>query len=209
MCPACLRMAGGAWAERWKFLRSPSPAPRDSRPLMTSSSMTAAARSQYLLDLLAQVPDPRKRRGRRHALAGLLATGIAAVIAGSRSFAAIGQWAADAGPEALAVLGAARGPAEESTFRRAFALVSGDVLDRVLGAWLWTRAVRAGGRLVIAIDGKTVRGARSKTGKAPHLVAALAHGTGVVLGQVAVDEKSNEIPAVRDLLEAFTSLASA
>ena len=168
-----------------------------------------AARSQYLLDLLAQVPDPRKRRGRRHALAGLLAVGIAAVIAGSRSFAAIGQWAADAGPEVLAALGAARGPAEESTFRRAFALVSADVLDRVLGAWLQTRAVQAGGRLVIAIDGKTVRGAKSKDGKAPHLVAALAHGIGAVLGQVAVDEKSNEIPAVRDLLKAFASLAGA
>jgi DDE_Tnp_1-associated len=161
------------------------------RPPMTSSPI-AAARSQYLLDLLAQVPDPRQRRGRRHALAGLLAVGIAAVIAGSRSFAAIGQWAADAGPEALAVLGATRGPAEESTFRRAFALASADALDRVLGAWLHTRAVRAGGRLVIAIDGKTVRGAKSKDGKAPHLVAALAHGIGAVLGQVAVEEKSNE-----------------
>jgi predicted transposase YbfD/YdcC len=168
-----------------------------------------AARSQYLLDLLAQVPDPRKRRGRRHALAGLLAVGIAAVIAGSRSFAAIGQWAADAGPEVLAVLGAARGPAEESTFRRAFALVSPDVLDRVLGAWLHTRAVRAGGRLVIAVDGKTVRGAKDKAGKAPHLVAALAHGIGAVLGQVAVDAKSNEIPAVRELLKAFADLAGA
>jgi hypothetical protein len=120
---------------------------------MTSSPIPAA-RSQYLLDLLAQVPDPRKRRGCRHALAGLLAVGIA----GSRSFAAIGQWAADAGPEVLTVLGAARGAAEESTFRRAFALVSLDVLDRVPGAWLWTRAVQAGGRLVIAIDGKSVRG---------------------------------------------------
>jgi predicted transposase YbfD/YdcC len=175
---------------------------------MTSSPI-AAARSQYLLDLLAQVPDPRKRRGRRHALAGLLAVGIAAVIAGSRSFAAIGQWAADAGPEVLAALGAVRGAAEESTYRRAFSLVSPDVLDRVLGAWLWTRAVRAGGRLVIAIDGKTVRGAKKKGGKAPHLVAALAHGIGAVLGQVAVDEKSNEIPAVRDLLKAFADLAGA
>jgi predicted transposase YbfD/YdcC len=175
---------------------------------MTSSPITAA-RSQYLLDLLAQVPDPRKRRGRRHALAGLLAVGIAAVIAGSRSFAAIGQWAADAGPEVLAVLGAARGPAEESTFRRAFALVSADALDRVLGAWLHTRAMRAGGRLVIAVDGKAVRGARNKDGKAPHLVAALAHGIGTVLGQVAVDAKSNEIPAVRELLRAFADLAGA
>ena len=130
---------------------------------MTSSPIPAA-RSQYLLDLLAQVPDPRKKRGRRHPLAGLLAAGIAAVIAGSRSFAAIGQWAADAGPEVLAALGAVRGAAEESTFRRVFALVSADVLDQVLGAWLHTRAVRVGGRLVIAIDGKTVRGARNKAG---------------------------------------------
>src|SRR5947199_1888349 len=208
MRPACPRAAGRARTERWKFLHSPSSATRDTRPPMTSSSMTAA-RSQYLLDLLAQVPDPRKRRGRRHPLAGLLAVGIAAVIAGSRSFAAIGQWAADAGPEALAVLGAGRGPAEESTFRRAFALVSADVLDQVLGAWLWTRAVQAGGRLVIAIDGKTVRGARNKAGKAPHLVAALAHGIGAVPGQVAVDGKPDEIPAVRDLLKAFGSLAGA
>ena len=70
---------------------------------MTSSPISAA-RSQYLLDLLAQIPDPRRRRGRRHPLAGLLASGIAAVIAGSRSFAAIGQWAADAGPDVLAGL---------------------------------------------------------------------------------------------------------
>jgi predicted transposase YbfD/YdcC len=168
--------------------------------------MTAAARSRYLLDLLAQVPDPRRRRGRRHCLAGLLAVGVAAVIAGSRSFAAVGQWAADAGAEVLAVLGADRGPAEESTFRRAFALVSPDVLDRVLGAWLWTRAVRADGRLVIAIDGKAVRSAKGKNG---NLVAALAHGIGAVLGQVAVDAKSNEIPAVRELLKAFADLAGA
>src|ERR1700691_2539898 len=199
MCPACLRVAGGARAERWKFSR-PHRLPRGPRPPMTSSSIPAA-RSQYLLDLLAQVPDPRKRRGRRHPLAGLLAVGIAAVIAGSRSFAAIGQWAADAGADVLAELGAARGPAEESTFRRAFALISPDVLDQVLGAWLHTRARQVSGRLIIAIDGKTVRGAKDKDGKAPHLVAALAHG----IGDLAEDRAD----AVRDLLNAFASLAGA
>ena len=45
---------------------------------------------------------------------------------------------------------------------------------------------------MIAIDGKTVRGARNRDGTAPHLVAALAHGIGAVLGQVAVDAKWNE-----------------
>jgi predicted transposase YbfD/YdcC len=157
--------------------------------------------------LLAQVPDPRKRRGSRHPLAGLLAVGVAAVIAGS--FAAIGQWAADAGPEVLAGLAAARGPAEESTFRRAFALVSADVLDRVLGAWLWTRAVQAGGRLVIAVDGKTVRGAQGRDGNAPHLVAAWRMASARSSAQVAVAAKSNEIPAVRELLKAFADLAGA
>jgi predicted transposase YbfD/YdcC len=83
------------------------------------------------------------------------------------------------------------------------------VLDGVPGAWLHTRAVRIRGRLVIAIDGKTVRGARAGGGHAPHLVAALAHGSGAVLGQVAVDEKSNEIPAVRELLKGFGDLTDA
>ncbi|HEX9041526.1 MAG TPA: ISAs1 family transposase [Trebonia sp.] len=92
---------------------------------------------------------------------------------------------------------------------RAFAQVSGDILDQVLGAWLWTRAARIGGRMVIAVDGKAVRGAKGKDGKAPHLVAALAHGIGAVLGQVAADARSNEIPAVRELLTAFGDLAGA
>ncbi len=68
--------------------------------------------------------------------------------------------------------------------------------------------MQVGGRLVIAVDGKAVRGAKNKDGKVPHLVAALAHGIGAVLGQAAVDAKSNEIPAVRDLLKAFASLAA-
>ena len=120
---------GRARAERWKFFTLTIACHEGHRPPMTSSPM-AAARCQHLLDLLAQVPDPRKKRGRRHALAGLLAVGIAAVIAGSKSFAAIGQWAGDAGPDVLAALGAERGPAEESTYRRAFALVSADVLEQ-------------------------------------------------------------------------------
>jgi predicted transposase YbfD/YdcC len=88
-------------------------------------------------------------------------------------------------------------------------MIGPDVLDQVLGAWLWPRAVQAGGRLVIAVNGKAVRGAKDKEGRAPHLVAALAHGIGAVLGQAAVTAKSNEIPAVRDLLKAFASLAGA
>ena len=176
---------------------------------MPSSHSLPPRDAQDLLAVLGQLPDPRMARGRRHPLDGLLAMGVAAVVAGARSFAAIGQWAADAGDEVLAGLGAARGAAEESTFRRAFAAVDADRLDQLLGVWAFTRTKEIAGRRVIAIDGKTVRGARGKDTAAPHLVAALAHGIGAVLGQVLVEAKSNEIPAVRDLLAGFADLAGA
>ena len=96
---------------------------------------------------------------------------------------------------------------EESTLRKLFARLDADRLDQVLGAWLWTRTGVVDGRRLIAIDGKTVRGARTRTGPgqsaAPHLVAAFDHDSGTVLGQLAVEAKSNEIPCVRDLLACF------
>ena len=81
--------------------------------------------------------------------------------------------------------------------------LDGDVLNAVLGAWMRARVGLLGGRRVIAIDGKTVRGAKAGGHLAPHLVAALDHRLGAVLGQVQVAAKSNEIPALRTLLEAF------
>ena len=67
---------------------------------------------------------------------------------------------------------------------------------------MWTRTFTVDRRRVIALDGKTVRGARTRPdGEAPHLVAAFDHIAGAVLGQVAVEAKNYEIPAVRTLLE--------
>ncbi|MBL0887599.1 ISAs1 family transposase [Myceligenerans sp. I2] len=145
------------------------------------------------------VPDPRERRGRRHTVAALIAVAVAAVLTGAKSFTAIGEWAGDAGTGVLAQLGMVRPAATESTFRRLFARLDADRLDRVLGAWAATRAAIVDGRRVVSIDGKTVRGARKAHQRAPHLVAALC--AGVVIGQVGVDAKTNEIPATRDLVE--------
>jgi predicted transposase YbfD/YdcC len=153
-----------------------------------------------LVSLLARVPDPRKARGRRHSVGGLLAVAVCAVLAGAQGFTAIGQWAQDAGVGLLARLGMTAA-ADESTFRRVFARIDADMLDKIVGVWAASRAAVIGTRTVIAIDGKTVRGARAQDGGAPHLIAALTHHTGMVLGQVQVSDKSNEIPAVRDLLD--------
>jgi predicted transposase YbfD/YdcC len=126
---------------------------------------------------------------------------VCAVTAGARGFTAIGEWVRDVGAGTLARLGLERGRVDESTLRRLFARLDADHLDVVLGAWAASSTALVTGRRVIAIDGKTVRGARSGDASAPHLVAALAHGSGAVVGQVAVAEKSNEIPAARRLLE--------
>ncbi|WP_443669985.1 ISAs1 family transposase [Kineosporia corallincola] len=152
-----------------------------------------------MLDLLGRVADPRARRGQRHPLAGVLAAGMAATLAGVRSFAAMAQWAADTEPDLLARLGLRRCPSE-ATFRRAVTMVDPDELDRLLGGWFHTSTTLVNGRRVIAIDGKSVRGARTQDAAAPHLVAAFDQGSGTVLGQIAVAAKSNEIPAAQDLL---------
>lgn len=175
-----------------------------SRTAPVFSQPFGVASASVLLGLLASVPDPRRPRGIRHALPGILAVAIAAVVSGAQSFTAIGQWAAGADEDLLTALGATRRRVpSESAIRRTLARLDATALDTVLGAWLWTRSHTVGARRVIALDGKTVRGARTADRVAPHLVAALDHHTGAVLGQLAVAAKSNEIPAVRTLLASF------
>ena len=172
---------------------------------MSSSPITPADRDpsdHTLLSVLGRVPDPRDPRGVRYPLTGVLAIAVCAVLAGARSFAAIGEWALDLEGAQLARLGLQRAP-EESTLRKLFARLDTIALDRQLAVLAWTRSAHVAGRRVIAIDGKTVRGARTVHTAAPHLVAALDHATGVVLGQHVVDTKSNEIPALRHLLAGF------
>jgi predicted transposase YbfD/YdcC len=137
-----------------------------------------------------------------------LAVAVCAVLGGARSFTAIAQWAGGLDAADLARLGLTRTTApEETTFRRVLAGLDATVVDGLFGAFLWTATQVVHGRRVIAIDGKTVRGARTAQRAAPHLIAALDHATGAVLGQLAVAAKSNEIPAVRTLLAAFDPTA--
>lgn len=196
---------------------------------------------ECLLRALSKVPDPRDPRGVRHGLPAVMAMAIAAVLAGSTSFYAIGQWIAGASQKTLKALGARHDPEsgrylgpDEKTVRRVCARVDGDALDEALGRWTARRALlavaarsRIGrkhgkasrrkkaagqhrgrkstlGRHVpvmpgMAVDGKTVRGARAGDVKAPHLLAAVTHG-GVVIAQRQIADKSNEITAFIPLL---------
>lgn len=170
-----------------------------------------------LAEHLAQVPDPRDPRGVRHSLTSLLLAAVAAVLAGAQSFAAIGEWAADAPPQVLAVLGVRYEPLahrfkppDEATIRRVLESVDAAALETAVGSWLAARlqAARPPGpgrreRRAVAVDGKTVRGTRhaSGDGQGVHLLAAAEQRAAAVLAQAKVDGKTNEITRFAPLLE--------
>jgi predicted transposase YbfD/YdcC len=99
-----------------------------------------------LLELLALVPDPRKRRGIRHSVAAVIAIAAAAVLAGSTSVLAIGEWAAEAPHGVLGALGSRRSPRtgrftapHGDTFRRVLREVDANAVDTMIGAFLAER----------------------------------------------------------------------
>jgi len=156
-----------------------------------------------LLAVLGQVSDPRDRRGVRHRLTVVLVIGVCAVLGGMRSFVAIAQWARDSietCPQLREHLGIVQAPAE-STIRRTLQRVDPRELDLLLGRWAQQRTRPVDGLRVVAVDGKTLRGSgRGDAGTQRHLLAAFDHTHGVVLGQVDVAAKTNEVPMLPVLL---------
>jgi predicted transposase YbfD/YdcC len=123
-----------------------------------------------------------------------------------RGYAGFATWAATAPAEVLARLGIRLRRPSEKTFRRVLSQLDPADLDRRLGAYFTTVTAAhtsAGGLLAVALDGKTLRAARRMGAAATHLVSVFAHHARLVLGQLAVVEKSNEIPCVRKLLRTF------
>ncbi len=155
-------------------------------------------------DLLAAfraVTDPRCRRGVRHQLVVILGLAACAVLAGARSYVAIAEWAHDLPAPVRARLRIYRSAPSESAIRRVLQSIDPHLLDRTVSSWLAARAGTEQRWPAIAIDGKSARGSRIGDGRAVHLLAALGHGDGVVLGQRVVDGKSNEIRAFAPLLD--------
>jgi predicted transposase YbfD/YdcC len=159
-----------------------------------------------LLMALTVVPDPRDPRGRRYPLVSMLAVAVCAVLAGACTFAAIGDWVRDLDRSAWARLGFTDRVPAATTVWRLLIRIDAEVLSVVLAGWLRARVgpVVIGGRrwrLVIAIDGKVQRGARLPDGRQVHLLSAYDTCAGIVLAQVQIAAKSNEIPAFAPLVD--------
>jgi hypothetical protein len=174
-----------------------------------------AAPGGRLLECFAMVPDPRDARGIRHSLPAVLALCTAAVLSGNTSLEDVTAWVAHAPQRVLAACAARRNAAgawvapHPDTVVRLLSALGAQPLAHHAGAYLAARAqagpvmfpVKKPGRLpAVAVDGKAVKGAAGPDGAIPFLLAAAAHGTGVVLAERAIGTKTNEIPEFAPLL---------
>ena len=172
------------------------------RPMIDLSAVTA---NQFgsLLGLFGGLTDTRAKRGIRHNVPSVLAVASCAVLAGMKSYTAIGEWVAALPQEALKSLGCRFHPdrkvfiaPSEPTIRRTLLGCKADELDSLLGEWLLRRVDAS----AIAIDGKTAKGSKDGPKRAVHLISAVVHQSGVVVAQKQVDGKTNEIPELRSLI---------
>jgi predicted transposase YbfD/YdcC len=189
----------------------------------TSVLMPAGANIEVpsLMEILAGIPDFRKARGKQHPLVAVLLLSCAAMLCGYRSQSAIADWGHNYGVQWLLLLGFTRPKVpSQSTIHRIFLGVDVRVLEAKLTQWaesvlatLHSQAIQAADPAVgstaeaeqvewegVAVDGKSPRGARKRGAANAHLLSALSQRIGLVLGQVAVDDKTNEINAMLDLL---------
>jgi hypothetical protein len=156
-------------------------------PEPVKSSLTPGT----MREVLATVPDPRKRRGIRHGLAGILLLAVCAMLAGAKSFAEIAEWAADTGRKPLARAGVS--VPHVTTIQRVLARVDGDAFDTALGAWVMAQVKPQ----AIAVDGKEVRGAKNGGGDRVHLMAAVDHGAGPSWDRLTWASRPMKSPASR------------
>lgn len=156
-----------------------------------------------LRDALSDIPDPRKARGQRHAWPLILTLVGVALVSGQTQLRGMGQWVREHAAELCALLQPPRDRLPSAaTLRRALLAVDIQALEERLArfaAGLAAASPPAAAATGYAIDGKVVRGANAH-GARVHLVSLVRHGDGLVLGQVRVAAKGNEITAAPALL---------
>lgn len=141
-------------------------------------------------EALAEVPDFRKARGRQHDLKGVLALIVVGLASGHHSFAAIAAFGRRREDDLIPMLGLPRAPSHKTVWR----IANGVAPEAIRGVLR-----RVGGEAIgdlfdvaVAVDGKCMRGSRTKSGEQPDVVMAVEHSTGVVLDAVDVPPGSSE-----------------
>ncbi len=155
---------------------------------------------ERLKEELEEVSDPRRQWGnKRHKLEDILIIGLCSVICCGEDFVDMEEFGLDRREWLQAFLELPNGIPDSDTFRRVFERLDSGELAKSLNNWLAVEE-KSGGRS-INIDGKTIRGSGNGTHKAYHVVSAWVQENQISLGELAVQEKSNEITVIPELLD--------
>ena len=163
--------------------------------------------SCHLLDMLAEVPDPRKRKGKRHPLTAVLGLTVIGLMCDQKSYTAIARWARKH-PKIAKALGFTRKTPCPATFHNLFKRLDVVKLEQILTQWITKTLQRIpipfDTRLTaVAMDGKSLRGSATPKTPQTHLLAAVFHDLAIPVAQCAVSEKTNEVAISTELLKAF------
>jgi predicted transposase YbfD/YdcC len=155
-----------------------------------------------------ELEDPRSTVNQRHPLVSVVVIALLAVLAGAGGPTAIARWAALKEGLLSRVLDLPNGAPRKDVFRRVLMVLKPAAFQACFASWLQSLRVEAAAetgvdRPVLPVDGKTLRRSHDRQNGlgALHLVSAWASEYGLSLGQVACDEKSNEITAIPELLK--------
>ena len=152
-----------------------------------------------LADVFVSIEDPRQASKVEHDLVELLVVAVNAVLVGADTFVEIALWAREKLDWLRGYLRLAHGIPSHDTFGRMFGLIDPAQFEAAFRRWVKS-VLPVLGAEIVAIDGKTSRRSGGVDATALHLVSAFAAGAGLVLGQRATAEKSNEITAIPELL---------
>jgi predicted transposase YbfD/YdcC len=157
---------------------------------------------QSLEEVFGDMPDPRVVGRCDHPLMEIILVAVCAVLCGAENWSEVEEFGESKAGWLKQYLELPAGIPSHDTFARVFRLLDGQAFQERFLKWVEGTFHIARGQ-VIAVDGKTARGSRDshRGQEAIHLVSAFAHTSGVLLGQRKVDNKSNEITAVPELLK--------
>ena len=134
----------------------------------------------------------------RHRLDDIIIIGLCTVICGGEDYNDMEEFGLEREEWLRTFLELPNGIPDSDTFRRLFERINPKELSECLYDWLNMERDK---RSVVAIDGKTIRGSGNTEHKAYHVVSAFVAENQITLGEIVVDEKSNEITAVPELLD--------
>jgi hypothetical protein len=163
----------------------------------------SSACGRDLRDVLAQVPDPRGRKGRRHSLSALLTAVVCGVLCGSRGYLALVEWLHELPVDVWHWMGYTRTPPKQDCFRDLLIKLDPAALEAALRSWITDDLLLpadAESLSAVSLDGKTLCATLRSFAPAVHLLSAVDHRTGHVLQQCRVSDKTNEFKAGLELL---------